>query len=344
MNLSPIPQFAASLLAGFTILFSPVDSLHAQAAEAEIDIDARRESVVNLEKHIEQRQQRMDDLGEDILRMDDRLEERIDQVLETVGQYKDSKESRTRVAQLKADVIVGLKKTVEYYKTRQNEVHEKLRLDNPDIPRETLQRDFDRFEVRIEKRVDQILKLSNTFTEPKELEKYVKTSEGSWGGWGWNWGPTYKISDEWKQNRVESRRTDSAHEGVVKGLQGSIDSLSQTNAYLNEKLKEPNLSAAERELYQEDMARNEALIEQRQVQLEEFVGTPATPTKSLNRNSAHGMEQVIRDAVADMRQDFFSIFQKYSELNRERADLKALTDNLQARKEWLADYDAKNPQ
>lgn len=341
--MKPLSLPSLSVVAALVVASSYPDALEAQQEAGEIDIEARRESVVNLEMHIEQREQRISDLGEDILRMDDRLEERIDKVLETVGRYKDSNQSRTRVAQLKAEVIVGLKKTVEYYKGRQREVHEKLRQDNPDIPRETLQSDFDRFEKRIEKRVDQILKLSNTFTDPKELNKYEKTSEGSWG-WGWNSGPTYKISEDWKHNRIESRHTASAREGAIKGLQESIDYLSQSNDYLIEKLKEKNLSEAERELYQDDLARNSSLIEHREAQIEEFVSTPTPKTKSLDRNSAHGMEQLIHDSVGDMRQDFFAIFQKYSELNRERADIKVLHDNLQARIDWLAEYDAKQEQ
>jgi len=51
------------------------------------------------------------------------------------------------------------------------------------------------------------------------------------------------------------------------------------------------------------------------------------------------MDLLVQSARADLREDFFNIFRKYSELNRSRAELKQLEDNLAARKEWLKEYD-----
>ncbi len=125
-------------------------------------------------------------------------------------------------------------------------------------------------------------------------------------------------------------------------LRKSIAYLDQRNVWFAEKLKGTNITGIERELYQSDMDRNANLILLRKEQLEDFLTTGTPETKSLQRNEAHDLELLIKDAGADLREDFFTFFRKYAELNKERADLNKLRINLEARKKWLIDYDAKN--
>ncbi len=131
--------------------------------------------------------------------------------------------------------------------------------------------------------------------------------------------------------------------GVSKGLQDSIAFLEQRNAYLAEKLKSPNISESEREFYQSEMGQNTSLAEQRSQQLYEFSSGSATATESVVGNEAHEMDQLVQSSRADLREDFFAIFRKYAELNRARAELKQLEDNLAARKKWLQDYENRKP-
>ena len=150
------------------------------------DIDARRQSVTNLERHIEQRRERMGELVDDIKTLDRRVEERVDEIVETLQQYKDSEESRVRVAKLKADVMAALKRSIDYYGRNRDALKEQLRQANPNVPRENLEKDLAIFDERIEKRVAQITAIASTFTDEKELEKYevTSTSDSSWS-WGW---------------------------------------------------------------------------------------------------------------------------------------------------------------
>ena len=261
--------------------------------------------------------------------------------METLEQYKDSEESKVRVARLKADVMAALRRSIDYYQKNRDALKEQLRQANPKVPRETIEKDLSVFDERIEKRVEQITAIASTFTDEKELEKYEVTSTSSWYGWTWE---NEEISEAWKQNRRETRHTESAREGVVAGLQDSIAHLTQRNDYLAGKLKGQGLSDIERDLYQDEIERNQSLIGQREIQLEAFTSTPTPETESLSRDQAHEIEQLVEDSRADLRSDFFTIFRKYSELNRERAEVKALVDNLEARKAWLQEYDAKQGQ
>jgi hypothetical protein len=325
--------------AAVTIFWAGPATGSAQQAPATFtpaEIEARRQSVVNLEAHIAQRQERQGLIINDIRSLDDRVEEGVDKVVTMLEKVKDSEASKVRIATVKADVITGLRRTIDYYNNHRDVIREQLRTGKSDLPKETLERDLAIFDGRIEKRIAQIAELAKSFTDPQELEKYEVTSRSSWYGWSYE---NEEISEAWKQNRRESRHTESAREGVANGLRDSVQHLKERNAYLTGKLKEPNLSDSEREFYQSDLGRNAALIEQRNKQLEEFSTGTAPVTQSLDQTSAHEMDLLVQSARADLREDFFTIFRKYSELNRARAELKQFEDNLAARKEWLKAYD-----
>ena len=185
------------------------------------------------------------------------------------------------------------------------------------------------------------LELAKTFTDPKELEKYEVTSTASWFGWTIE---NEEISEAWKQNRRESRHTDSAKEAVSKGLKESINHLEQRNAYLTEKLKSPHLPDVERDFYQTEIAQNNTLIAHRDEQLYEFSSGSAPETQAVDQGKAHDLDRLVQSARNDLREDFFTIFRKHAELNRASAELKQLDDNLAARRQWQQDYDKREAQ
>lgn len=314
----------------FALLLSPYVSA------VDMTMEERRQSVVTLEQHIEQREQRLEHLADDIRTIDGRVEKGIADIVTMVSSIRDSKDSKLRVAKLKGEIVSRLRKTIEFYETQRNGIREQLRKEETAIPRETLNADLKRFNERIEKRVEQIEKIAASFPEPKDLEKYVVTDTYSWG---WMTYQNQKISEEWKQNRRDSKQTDSMQKKFLEGLEESIEHLKQRNAYLAEKLKGTSITPAERELYESDAVSNEALIELRQNQAKEFLEKPPAKGKEVSQNSAHNTELLIRDMLGDLREDFFSIFRKYSELNKERADLEKLHVNLAARQAWLKEND-----
>lgn len=310
--------------------------INAVSFGAEMTIEERRQSVVTLERYIAQRNLRLDQIVEDIRTIDERVEAGIEEIVKMVSSIRDSNESRLRVSKLKGDVVSRLRKTIDYYDVQRNTIREQLRKEDTAIPRETLEADLARFNQRIEKRVEQIKTIAASFPESEDLEKYVVTDTYSWG---WMTYQNQKISDDWKQNRRDSKETASMQKQFLEGLEESINHLKTRNAYLAEKLKGTSITPAERELYRSDLESNEALIELRQDQYTSFLEkTPAEGTE-VSQNDAHDTELMVRDMVADLREDFFSIFRKYTELNKERAEIDRLEVNLAARKSWLEEHD-----
>lgn len=305
------------------------------------ELASRRSSVVNLEKHIEQREERLGEIVSDIRGLDDRVEDGVDEIVTMMSQVKDSETSKVRIANIKVDVIVGLKRTIDYYNQHRDTLREQLRTGKSAQSKETLEKDLAIFDARVDKRVKQIMELAKSFPDPQELEKYESTYSPGWNGWSYE---NQEISEAWKQNRRDERHTESAREGVRKGLLDSIDHLQQRNAYLAGKLKSPNVPEAEKAYYETEIARNNGILEQRNTELQEFSSGAATEAAPVMQDQAHDLDLLVRSSRNDLREDFFSIFRKYDELNRARAELKQLQDNLAARKAWLEKYDAEHPQ
>ncbi len=303
------------------------------------ELASRRSSVVNLVSHIAQREDRLGEIVTDIHDLDDRVEEGVTEIVAMMSQVKDSETSKVRIANIKVDIIVGLKRSIDYYNQHRDTLREELRTGKSPLPKETLERDLANFDARVDKRVKQIMELANSFPDPQELAKYESTYAPGWNGWSYE---NQEISEAWKQNRRDERHTVSAQEGVRKGLADSIAHLQQRNAFLAAKLQSPNVPEAEKAYYRTEIARNNGILEQRNAELEEFSSGVATPAAPVTQDQAHDLDLLVKSSRNDLREDFFSIFRKYEELNRARAELKQLRDNLASRKAWLEDYEARH--
>ena len=336
MKIALIPSLTLLSAAALPGVLSAQDGIPALSPE---ELAARRQSVVNLEAHIAQREQRLGAIIADIRALDDRVETGVDQIVKTMSGVTDTESSQVRIAHIKADVMTGLRRTIDYYNTHRDAIREQLRTGKSALPKETLEKDLAILDGRVDKRVKQIAEIAKSFPDPKELEKYVTTSVAGWNGWTY---ANEEISDAWRQNRRDSRHTDEAREGFTRAMNDAIEHLRQRNAYLAGKLRSPNVPDAEKDYYRSEIARNEAILGQRTDELQQFASGGATATVPVMQDQAHDLDQLVQSSRNDLREDFFAIFRKYAELNRARSELKQLQDNLAARKEWLAKYEARH--
>jgi len=346
MKPSPFLTFLSASALAIGSLSLPAHAQETSAAAAateEIDIEARKASIVNLEAHIEQQQARLSDLSEDIIRLDKRVEEGVDRVVKLLASVKDSPDSRTNVANTKDEAIEGLQNMIDYYQRKRSEVREALRTGDTEVPRDELSSDVEVFDERIEKRIEQIVTLTKSFTQHEDYKKYVNTGGGS-NRWGWGW-QSQEINEKWRQNRLDTRKTHQTREEVMEALKESIDDLDQRQKYLREKLRTGNISETAKDLYESDIDRIDGIIVARQKELEDLQSTIEKPgTKAVGRQRSWELSELLEDAKNDLRDDFFEIFRKYDELNRDRGQIAALQENLAARRQWIADWEAKQKQ
>eukprot|EP00903_Cladosiphon_okamuranus_P003511 g3509.t1 len=309
-------------------------------AETPIDLEARKESIVTLEAQISEREERMKELAGDILRLDQRTEARVGKIIDKLASVRDGKDSKWDISQTKMDAIEGLGKTIEDYRQRRNELVEKMKEGDTPIPQEVLEGDVEKFDSHIESRVEQIMEISKSFTQEKDVKKYERVG-GARHFNGWGWDENIKISEEWRQNRRDKTMDAKQSREVIEALEKAMVRLEQMIAAQKDSLKNRELSATERQIMEEELQNNEAILAKRRGQHGELLEAGQPDTDPLGGDAAHDFQEALKDAVSDLRTDYQTIFSKYAELNRQRVQVYSLKENLEARKQWIADYEAK---
>ena len=310
--------------------------LHAEQ-ETKYDMEARRASVVNLTRHIEQREVRLNELREDLKRMDSRIEQRSDELVKMLSEIHDSKESKIRVAQIKMKAIKGLRRWIENYQRRRSRIVEALRQSGTPLPKDDLAHDIDEFDKRIEKRISQIIKLSDSMGDYEDVDKYESTGGSYWGNY---YHETTRIKDDWKQNRRQTVMTDKTRRELVSALESAIKTLESRRTGLENKLKNRSISAAEREISLGELGRIDGALDHRRADLKGLMEPKGSPAgRAIGRNKAHDIEKLLEDAGKDLSEDFFRLLRMYDELAEERTQCFRLQENLKARQEWLEKHD-----
>jgi len=328
------------IVAAALAVVSPRLSAQDQPAPKPMDMEARRQSVVTLRRHIEQREQRLEDLRKDIRSLDARMERRIDELVKMLVDVKDSQNSMTRVAQTKARAIKGLRGMIQVYLSRRAALFDALRRNAAKMPAEAINKDIETFDKRIEKRIQQILELSASMDQHEDIKKYEKDSSSSyWNGW---YEETSRVSEDWKQNRRQTVQTDKQRAELIKSLKEAIERLEQRRVSIKEVLDNRKPTEAERKVQLEEIGRLDAAIERTRRQLDGLV-TPSgnQPREAVDRNQAVQLGSLIADSGQDLSRDFDSLLRMVGEYVKEQNKVFQLSENLKAREEWLKKNDTE---
>ncbi len=292
-----------------------------------------KKAISVVEQRLERQQGRVSDLRAELNRLDGRIEKEVARIVKALGKVGDSKDSRTRVAQTKGKVIEGLKKSVGIYQQKRSQIRAHLVKLRSGMEKCELEGDMKKFDQMSEKRIEQIMKLSKTLATHEDYKKYNTYVSSSYD-WGWGWGTVQEKNEDYTQNKRVTKITDKERKEVVAALQKSIADLATQNRALEARLDSPNF-ANQKGLIQEDIERNQQVIGRREAQLENMLTAPAPTTTAISRNAAHQMELMIRDIADDLKRDFDTLFRRYSEFVKERAQSNALIEQLTDLKEML---------
>jgi len=298
-----------------------------------VDYEARVKSVETLKQHIEQREARFGLLKQDLLGLDGRLEKQIDTIVKTLSSIKDSNDSKTRVADIKGDVIKSLVRTIWIYRQRRVEVFERMRKESS-VPDERLEVDVKVFDDRIDKRVEQVMELSRSFPGHEDVSKYESGGGSYYDGWHQE---NTRLSEDWKQNRRSSNSSDEVRRELLQTLEKALTTNQSRLATIADTLANRKISDDERKLQQKELGRLDAIIDNLKSQKRALALPSAGATKEIGGDEALNAEQMLDDARVDLSRDFSDIIRKYSELDQERTRLFDLKNNLNAREEWLKD-------
>ncbi len=340
-------KFYTSTILSVAITACSVFATYAQApAEAtpevtEEQLASRKASIPVIEARIEHREAEIQTLLQEIERSNDRIEGRIDKIVDTLSKMKDSHDSRVQVAHLKEQTMKGLARTIGNYKRRRAELKEQLRSGNPDIGEEAAKKGVALMDAKIEKRANQLITLSKSFTKNVDYEKYENDDSevDSLYDWGWN---NTRTNEDWKQNRREVVFTDAQQKKMISALKESIEDLSSRNKTLENKLAQKNISEEAKAFYQDDIARNNSALKSRRKQLEEIMQPSApAPTTSVSSKQAHETKLMVQEIAKDIKRDTAALIGLYNHLKSDLASLNKIKKNLAARKAWLEEHSSK---
>ncbi|MEM7147021.1 MAG: hypothetical protein AAF591_18015 [Verrucomicrobiota bacterium] len=283
--------------------------------------------IAELQTYLTHRQERATEITNDMIALDDRIEGRIEKIVGMLDGITDSLESSRRVAQMKKEAIAALENTINFYDQKRRSLQEETRQRNPRISREELFSDIGKFDDRIDKRVNQMLDLAKSMQSHKDYDKW----NVAYGGGGGLWGDGYyrTRNPRYYQNRQEATNTQQEVKQLVEEIKVGIDRLQRSNRDIEEKLK-ANITPQYRAMLEDELTRNNGIIETREGQMEDLVMSQDPDTKTVGRNQALNIESMIHDMASDLSQDNNHLFALYHELNLEREAINQINHKLEA--------------
>jgi hypothetical protein len=322
------PMFLKPLIRGFMMLAFPISLTAAEEAPPVIDIEARKQSITDIEAHIAQREQRLAEWGKDIVDLHTRIDKRVDELVKLLAGLRDSEDSRRRVSQIKKETIEALRKSIDQYTRKRREVREMVRAGGDEALG-----DLAKIDEHIIKRVDQIAELTKSIPAHADVDKYEYEGGGSyWGGY-YDGG---KVSDEWKQNRRDASASDRQRKDAREALEKAVERLEERRRFLKNELDKGGLTDSARLLYESELGQVDSYQDHLRKQLREVVsGGTAGGGRAVGLEQAQDIENMIEDARVDLREDAARLFRSYDQFVRGRHYLEGLRKNLAARKEWL---------
>ncbi len=306
-------------------------SAWSQTAPAPIDYEARVQSVATLKEHIAAREERFQTLRKELLAKDERLEKQVDSIIKRLAELTDSKDSRTKVANMKDHVIEGLIRNIWIFRQKRMAVFERMRHENI-VPKEELEKTLAAFDAHINKRVSQVMELAKSYPGHQDLNKYETYGTSYYNGY---YNEDVRISEDWKQNRRDNTSGRQARKEVLTALEKAIETNQSRRATILNNLGSKKITEKEKTLQQEELGRIDAAIDNLRNQRRELVMPEGGASKEIGSDEAHDVEQMLEDARGDLSRDFSDIMRLYNDLETERTRLYGLKNNLQAREEWL---------
>jgi hypothetical protein len=308
--------------------------LSAQETPA-IDLESRRASVETLKQHIAMREKRLGEVAAEIRERGQKMDGQIKELVATLAGIKDSQDSKRRVSEVKVEAIGGLKKMITVYKSERAKIFERLRSDSS-APVAILNKEMDLIDQLVEKRAADIVELVKSIPGGEDVAKYEQDSSYERNDISYE---NSRISEEWRQNRRDKVASEKSRREVQQALEKAIADLTSRRDGIKSGLASGPLSAPEKEIREQELARTVSLLDQRKAQLVEVSLPSVAPAETASRNEASDLKDLFESARRDIASDFSKTIQLYHDAVTERDRILALQDNLAAREKWLSEND-----
>lgn len=291
----------------------PVDSAAALMAQ-------RKQYAEVLSAEAAKSQERLAAISQHLQSLDTDIESRIDRIVKLLSTMRDSTDSRGRVRHMKDKAIAGLRNSITYYVRERDRRNQELAAGGSAASKEGLAQDVTKIDVRIEKRVGQILNLANSMTQSEEFGRYERYRNTE-----------YDYSAETKEfRRYEKDVSGSARTKaeVAQELKASVDKQTREIKDLQDVLlmtSDPQRKARVQEL----IAEKEEIVAERRRQAEELLSAPAPDTRPVSSEGAFEADKLLAEMTLELQQDF----RKFQQLAAERNEAQERNRTNQGRLE-----------
>lgn len=251
------------------------------------------------------RQHRVDQLLDDIQDTDDRLEKRLNTIVDALAHVTDSKDSRVRVARLKRDVANALIQNIEAYVQRRNAIIEQVRLPTSNLTSEQKETILTALDNKVKERVDQIMKIQQSFPTPTDYDKFEK-SGGRYG--------RYRTNETQKHNDEVQKVAEQVRKELVQDVKDSIAAREQAIKDMQASLAQIQ-DAEGKAVMQKEIERNQTVLDERRKQLATLLTgqESAQQPNKLTKAEANELSNTLGEAAASLQQETNQLFRYYSD-------------------------------
>ena len=230
--------------------------------------------------------------------------------------------------------MVSLRKCTKHYEADRKAIGAEIAKPEPRVERKDLFDDLGRFDKRIEKRLDQVIRLTSSLQQPEDYERWSYKHESGLGKTG-------QIGDtqdpNFYQNRRNAKLTGKMREHLKGELTGAIARMQKTNRALRTKQLDPNTSPEYRAVLEEEILANQDRIDSLKADIAKVTAPEKVETTPIDRDQRDAFEDLVRDMAEDLERDCDAVFRTYRELNTERMTIKKLRQQLEEQKKILTE-------
>jgi len=298
-------------------------------ADEALKIERGKRVIAEMEEVFVQIQERVDGITQELLLADAAVEKKISGLVKMMSSLKDSSGSGNRIARSKMQLIEGLERSIKFYAQRRAKNMDDLMRPHTAVSKDDLKGDADRLEARVDKRIEQIMQITQSFTQHEDYDKYLYQNRGHYSSMYDGGGVRQIQNPKYKQNRKVARVGENTRARLMEEIQQALNGLQRDVVLMQQKVRYAQ-TREEYDLRSEEVAKVEARIAQLTKNIHELAVPAAAPqTREVGgQKAAHTLDLQLRNAIAGIQQDYRSMLAKKSQLDLERTRLHTLDVKL----------------
>ncbi len=292
-------------------------------ALATISLRADEGNAETRAKLVASREARLAEMVDDLKRLSEQFEKRVDETVDMLASMADSTDSASKVQGVKTRAIELLKDGIVLNDQRKRSLEEERRIGKSGLSAEEATKMIAWIDQRMEKRKAQMLTLAKSLPIREEVERYLEKPKET-SRWRRNEDEaSYEINPEWRHNRKVSGLSDVERKELIEAVDKDILSLERSLAGIRESIGKAK-SDAVKAILEEDSARVSASLETRRAQKTELENPVKPETKPVDGEELGWLLQEFDHTVADLREDVTRIRKLEDQVRAGRASINRL--------------------